>query len=237
MLGRARACALERAEDDLQGGGSARGGAGRRVAAVGGNRRGARHEDVRAAHDGPREADDRLVRRVPRDRSRCSTVPSIAARGSPGADRRVGPQPHAAAGVHRPPKREIAVRGETERVFRWASVTEFATALASWSPPGRRSLDLDEPSGPPRVDPSASALPRFGAAVRGPAPILAPRGRAADLFEHRLRRPWRSRRRAGRMPFAAPSNAGSRAARDGRGSLRESPSRAFGCSRPGRPRR
>lgn len=46
-----------------------------------------------------------------------------------------------AAGVH-------AVRGDTGRVFRWASVTKLVTALACLVAAEEGVLDLDEPAGP-----------------------------------------------------------------------------------------
>ena len=43
---------------------------------------------------------------------------------------------------------EIGVVGERDRVFRWASVTKLATALATLVAAEEGSIDLDEPAGP-----------------------------------------------------------------------------------------
>ena len=43
----------------------------------------------------------------------------------------------------------IAQHGDAERVFRWASVTKLATALAVLTAVDEGSLDLDQPAGPP----------------------------------------------------------------------------------------
>jgi CubicO group peptidase (beta-lactamase class C family) len=43
----------------------------------------------------------------------------------------------------------IAAHGDTERSFRWASVTKLATALAVLTAVDDGTVDLDEPAGPP----------------------------------------------------------------------------------------
>src|SRR5919198_6572622 len=43
----------------------------------------------------------------------------------------------------------IATFGPSDRVFRWASVTKLATALAALVAAEEGILDLDEPGGPP----------------------------------------------------------------------------------------
>jgi CubicO group peptidase (beta-lactamase class C family) len=58
------------------------------------------------------------------------------------------PVPAAAVGV-RDGGGVIAVRGETERAFPWASVTKLLTALATLVAAEEGALDLDEPAGPP----------------------------------------------------------------------------------------
>ncbi|HET8786582.1 MAG TPA: serine hydrolase domain-containing protein [Candidatus Limnocylindrales bacterium] len=54
---------------------------------------------------------------------------------------------HAAAAVVGP-EGVIAQHGDTERVFRWASLTKLATALAVLTAVDDGSIDLDEPAGP-----------------------------------------------------------------------------------------
>jgi len=55
--------------------------------------------------------------------------------------------PHVAAGVVAPGLR--AVRGDEERVFRWASVTKTVTALAVLVALEEGVVELDDPAGPP----------------------------------------------------------------------------------------
>ena len=57
------------------------------------------------------------------------------------------PAPHAAAGVVRAGG-VVATHGDAERVFRWASVTKLATALAVLVAAEEVVVDLDEPAGP-----------------------------------------------------------------------------------------
>jgi CubicO group peptidase (beta-lactamase class C family) len=56
--------------------------------------------------------------------------------------------PHAAASVLGEAG-SLAVRGDPERVYRWASVTKLATALTVLITAEAGRLDLDEPAGPP----------------------------------------------------------------------------------------
>jgi CubicO group peptidase (beta-lactamase class C family) len=44
---------------------------------------------------------------------------------------------------------ELGRRGESERVYRWASVTKLVTALAALVAAEEGTIDLDEPAGPP----------------------------------------------------------------------------------------
>jgi CubicO group peptidase (beta-lactamase class C family) len=65
----------------------------------------------------------------------------------------------------------IAQHGNAVRVFRWASVTKLATALAILSAVDGGSIDLDEPAGPPgstvrQLLAHASGLPFDGEAVQ-----------------------------------------------------------------------
>ena len=57
------------------------------------------------------------------------------------------PAPHAAAGVVRADG-VFATRGDTERVYRWASITKLVTALAVLVAAEEGVVDLDEPAGP-----------------------------------------------------------------------------------------
>jgi CubicO group peptidase (beta-lactamase class C family) len=45
--------------------------------------------------------------------------------------------------------RELGRRGDSERVYRWASVTKLVTALAALVAAEEGTIDLDEPAGPP----------------------------------------------------------------------------------------
>jgi CubicO group peptidase (beta-lactamase class C family) len=58
------------------------------------------------------------------------------------------PAEHAAAGVANPDG-TLAVHGEADRVFEWASVTKLATALCVLVAAEEGVLDLDEEAGPP----------------------------------------------------------------------------------------
>jgi CubicO group peptidase (beta-lactamase class C family) len=64
--------------------------------------------------------------------------------------------------------RVVATRGDTERVFPWASVTKLATAWAGLVAAEEGTVDLDEPEGPPGATfrhllAHASGLPTDGA--------------------------------------------------------------------------
>lgn len=77
---------------------------------------------------------------------------------------------HAAAALVGPDG-AIAQHGDPERVFRWASVTKMATALAVLSAVDDGSVDLDEPAGPPgstvrHLLAHTSGLPFDGEAVQ-----------------------------------------------------------------------
>lgn len=88
---------------------------------------------------------------------------ALATIDSSGAD-------HAAAAVVGPDG-VIARHGDADRVFRWASVTKMATALAVLSAVDDGSVDLDEPAGPPgstvrHLLAHTSGLPFDGEAVQ-----------------------------------------------------------------------
>src|SRR4051812_50214999 len=57
------------------------------------------------------------------------------------------PAPHAAAGVVRADG-VVATRGDSDRVYRWASVTKLVTAVAVLVAVEEGILDLDDPAGP-----------------------------------------------------------------------------------------
>jgi CubicO group peptidase (beta-lactamase class C family) len=57
------------------------------------------------------------------------------------------PAEHAAAGVVRA-DRVVATHGDTERLYRWASITKLVTALAVLVAAEEGVVDLDEPAGP-----------------------------------------------------------------------------------------
>ena len=82
---------------------------------------------------------------------------------------------HAGAAVVRP-REVVAVRGDESHVFRWASVTKPATALATLVAVEEGVVDLDEPAGPPESTvrhllAHASGLPF------GDGPPIAPVGK------------------------------------------------------------
>ena len=77
---------------------------------------------------------------------------------------------HAAAAVVGPDG-ILAVHGDTERPYRWASVTKLATGLAVLIAVERGLLSLDEPAGPPgstirHLLAHASGLPFEGRSIR-----------------------------------------------------------------------
>ena len=68
----------------------------------------------------------------------------------------------------------VAVRGDTTRVYRWASITKLVTALAALVAAEEGSIELDAPAGPPgstvrHVLAHASGLP-----FEGDVPIARP---------------------------------------------------------------
>ena len=69
------------------------------------------------------------------------------------------------------PDRVISRHGDADRVYRWASVTKLATALAVLTAIDDGSIDLDEPAGPPgssvrHLLAHTSGLPFDGRAVQ-----------------------------------------------------------------------
>jgi CubicO group peptidase (beta-lactamase class C family) len=85
------------------------------------------------------------------------------------------PVAHVAVGVAGP-GRIIATRGDSDRVFRWASVTKLVVATAALVAAEEGTVDLDEPAGPlgstvRHLLAHASGLPFEG------GPPLAPPGR------------------------------------------------------------
>jgi CubicO group peptidase (beta-lactamase class C family) len=117
---------------------------------------------------------------------------ALAAIGGWGAE-------HAAAAVVGPDA-IVGKHGDLERVFRWASVTKLATALAVLTAVDEGSIDLDEPAGPPgstvrHLLGHASGLPFNGDAVQarpGTRRIYSNSGfdTLGALLEARDRRPF-----------------------------------------------
>ena len=68
----------------------------------------------------------------------------------------------------------IAVRGERERVFRWASVTKPVTALAVLVAAEEGALDLDDPAGPPGSTVRHLLAHASGLPFEGTKPIAPP---------------------------------------------------------------
>ena len=71
----------------------------------------------------------------------------------------------------------LATHGDTERVYRWASVTKLLTAYAALVAAEEGTIDLDEPAGPPGSTRSASPVARVGAAVPAGQPVGRPGAR------------------------------------------------------------
>ncbi|HEY7018397.1 MAG TPA: serine hydrolase domain-containing protein [Gaiellaceae bacterium] len=69
---------------------------------------------------------------------------------------------------------EVAAHGPREHVFRWASVTKPATALAALVAAEEGILDLDEPAGPPGSTVRHLLAHASGLPFDGPAPIAEP---------------------------------------------------------------
>jgi CubicO group peptidase (beta-lactamase class C family) len=80
---------------------------------------------------------------------------------------------HAAAAVLGP-SGALASRGDDERVFRWASVTKIATALAVLALADNGVIDLDEPAGPPGATVRHLLAHASGLPFEGLTPIAAP---------------------------------------------------------------
>ena len=68
----------------------------------------------------------------------------------------------------------IALRGEPERIFRWASVTKPVTALAVLVAAEEGTLDLDEPAGPPGSTVRHLLAHASGLPFEGLTPIAPP---------------------------------------------------------------
>ncbi len=69
---------------------------------------------------------------------------------------------------------EVAAHGPREHVFRWASVTKLATALAALVAAEEGVLDLDEPAGPDGSTVRHLLAHASGLPFAGPAPISPP---------------------------------------------------------------
>ena len=83
------------------------------------------------------------------------------------------PAPNAAVVVLRGVE-TVAVRGERERTFRWASVTKPVTALAVLVAAEEGTLDLDEAAGPPGSTVRHLLAHASGLPFEGEAPIAQP---------------------------------------------------------------
>src|ERR1051325_5977565 len=70
--------------------------------------------------------------------------------------------------------REVAVHGPREHVFRWASVTKPATALAALVAAEEGIVDLDEPAGPKGSTVRHLLAHTSGLPFDGAAPIARP---------------------------------------------------------------
>jgi CubicO group peptidase (beta-lactamase class C family) len=80
---------------------------------------------------------------------------------------------HAAAAVLGP-SGILAIRGDRRQVFRWASVTKIATALAVLDQVDRGVIGLDEPAGPPGATVRHLLAHASGLPFEGMTPIAAP---------------------------------------------------------------
>jgi CubicO group peptidase (beta-lactamase class C family) len=67
-----------------------------------------------------------------------------------------------------------AIRGDTDRIFRWASVTKLVTALAVLVAVERERVALDEPAGPPGATVRHLLAHASGLPFDGMTPIAAP---------------------------------------------------------------
>jgi CubicO group peptidase (beta-lactamase class C family) len=86
------------------------------------------------------------------------------------------PAPHKAAGVATPAG-VVDAYGDVDRVFRWASVTKLATALAVLVAAEEGVVDLDEPAGPPGSTVRHLLAHASGLPFEGTAPIANPGAR------------------------------------------------------------
>ena len=68
----------------------------------------------------------------------------------------------------------LAKRGDTERVFRWASVTKLATTLTVLTAIEAGRVDLDEPAGPPGSTVRHLLAHASGLPFEGDMPLAAP---------------------------------------------------------------
>jgi CubicO group peptidase (beta-lactamase class C family) len=68
----------------------------------------------------------------------------------------------------------LATRGDTEQVFRWASVTKLATALTVLIGAEAGRFDLDEPAGPPGSTVRHLLAHASGLPFEGDVPLAAP---------------------------------------------------------------
>jgi CubicO group peptidase (beta-lactamase class C family) len=82
---------------------------------------------------------------------------------------------HAAAAVVRP-GREPIVRGDTEHVFRWASITKLLTAYALLIALEEGTVDLDQAAGPPGSTIRHLAAHASGLPFEGDGPPIAQPG-------------------------------------------------------------
>jgi CubicO group peptidase (beta-lactamase class C family) len=85
------------------------------------------------------------------------------------------PAPHKAAGVAN--AAGVDAYGDVDRVFRWASVTKLATALAVLVAAEEGVVDLDEPAGPPGSTVRHLLAHASGLPFEGSAPIAKPGAR------------------------------------------------------------
>jgi CubicO group peptidase (beta-lactamase class C family) len=72
------------------------------------------------------------------------------------------------------PDGELGRRGDSERVYRWASVTKLITALAALVAAEEGTIDLDEPAGPPGSTMRHLLAHASGLPFEGDAPIGRP---------------------------------------------------------------
>jgi CubicO group peptidase (beta-lactamase class C family) len=99
-------------------------------------------------------------------RSIAAAVRALDAISTWGAD-------HAAAGVVRAGE-TVAVAGDVEHVFRWASVTKLLTATAVLVAAEEGVVELDEPAGPPGATVRHLLAHASGLPFDGPEPIARP---------------------------------------------------------------